>query len=58
MHYQVKSNIYYIYKKWGTFIYIIISSYENVYKMTVLSSSGHGSNEWPRKLVKELTKIT
>ena len=37
---------------------LFISSYENVYKMTVLSYSCHRSDKWQVKLVKKLTKIT
>ena len=37
---------------------LFISSYENVYKRTVLLRSCHRSDEWQVKLVKKLTKIT
>ena len=33
---------------------LFISSYENVYKMTVLSYSCYRSNEWQVKLVKTI----
>ena len=36
---------------------LFISSYENVYKMTVLLPLGYKSDEWQVKLVKKLTKI-
>ena len=59
MYFKVKSNIYYIYKKWEDIhIYYLYTGYENAYKMTVLLCSCHRSNEWQIKLVKKLTKIT
>ena len=59
MYFKVISNIYYIYKKWKDIhIYYLYPSYENVYKMTVLSYSCYRSNEWQVKLVKKLTKNT
>ena len=35
---------------------LFISSYENVYKMTVLSYSCHRSSEWQIKLIKTFDK--
>ena len=37
---------------------LFISSYENEYKMTILSYSCYRSDEWQVKIVKKLTKIT
>ena len=59
MSYQVKSNIYYIYKKWKDihiyYLYLVVITNK---KMTVLSYSCYKSDEWQVKLVKKLTKIT
>ena len=59
MYFKVKSNIYYIYKKWEDIhIYYLYLVTKTNKKMTVLSYSCYRSNEWQVKLVKKLTKIT
>ena len=57
MDYQVKSNIYYIYKKWKDIhiYYLYLVAITNI-KMTILSYSCYRSNEWQVKLIKTIDK--
>ena len=57
MYFKVKSNIYYIYKKWKDIhIYYLYPSCDKLIKMTVLLCSCYRSNEWPIKLIKTIDK--
>ena len=58
MYFKVKSNIYYIYKKWKDIhiYYLYLVTITNI-KMTVLLCSCHRSDEWQVRLIKIIYNI-